>query len=226
MSSIVQALFGPPKKSPEEQAKEWIRQLHTEARKVDSQIRKITVAEKKCMMSAKQAAKKDDNVAVRMLSREILHSRKAVKRLYTAKAQMNSVAMQLQQQNSQLKLTGAIQKSTQIMSSMNQLMKVGEIQQIMMGMSKEMTKAGLIDEMVSDTLDSALGDDDNEDELDEEVSKVVQEVVQQKLTGAHVGVGKIPSGKQAVAAVEDAEEAEDDAEADELMAKFQALRAS
>lgn len=220
MSKILNAIFGTPQKSPEEQAKEWSRQLNAEARKVDGQIRKIQMAEKKAVLSAKQAAKKGDMVAVRMLAKEIINSRKAVKRMYTAKAQMNSIGMQLKQQMSQLKLAGAMSKSTEVMAHMNQLMRVQDIQQTMQAMSKEMMKAGLIDEMVGDTLDSAL-DDVEEEELDEEVGKVVEEVMQAKMSGAHVGVGKLPA-KQEEAAQEEVEEP--DQEEEDLMAKFKALR--
>jgi charged multivesicular body protein 3 len=222
MSGIIQSLFGPPKKSPEEQSKEWVKQLRSEGHKLDAQIRKIQAAERKVTLSAKQAAKKDDTVAVRMLAREIIGSRKAVKRLYTAKAQMNSVSMQLQQQQSQLKLTGAMQKSAQIMAQMNQLTHVNEVQQVMQGLSREMTKAGLLEEMMNDTIDSALEDDVDEGELDEEVGKVVEEMMHAKMSGAHVGAGKLPQRQQVAAEEEPA--AEDDEEADELMAKFNALR--
>jgi charged multivesicular body protein 3 len=39
-----------------------------------------------------------------------------------------------------------------------------------------MAKAGLIEEMMNDSLDSALGDEELEDETEEEVAKVLQEV--------------------------------------------------
>lgn len=54
----MQSLFGPPKKTPEEQSKEWVRQMRSEGHKLDQQIRKIQLAEKKVTLTAKQAAKK------------------------------------------------------------------------------------------------------------------------------------------------------------------------
>jgi len=39
-----------------------------------------------------------------------------------------------------LRLAGALEKSTQVMSSMQNLIKIPEIQAVMMQMSKEMTK--------------------------------------------------------------------------------------
>lgn len=42
----------------------------------------------------------------------------------------------------------------------------------MQQMSREMAKAGVIDEMMEDTLDSALDTEDMEEETEEEVDKV------------------------------------------------------
>jgi len=220
MSGIIQALFGPPPKSPDELCKEWRRNLASEGRKIDMQVRKIQREEQKAVKSAKTAAKTGDMVVVRMLSKEILHSRKAVKRLITAKTQMNSIGMQLQQQASTLKLAGTMQKSTQIMGQMNSLMKISEIQGTMQAMSREMAKAGFLEENINETLDSALDGDISDTELDTEVGKVVEEVLHDKMQGAHVGAGRIPQA-QAQAEPEEEEEDPDDAE---LMAKFAKLK--
>lgn len=170
-------------------------------------------------VAMKQAAKNNDQVAVRMLAKEMIRSRKAVNRMYVSKAQMNSVAMQLQNQVSQMKVSGSLKQSSEIMKDMNDLIKVKEVQQTMMSMSKEMAKAGLIDEMMNDTLDDALDEDISDTELETEVNKVVSEVVQGQMQGARVGTSRIPQKQQV------AEEApgEDD---DELLQKFNALRAS
>lgn len=221
MSKIMEALFGGPKKTPEESAKEWRRELSSEQRKIDSQVRKIQREEQKAVTSAKQAGKLGDQVAVRMLAKEILNARHAVKRLITAKTQMNSVGMQLQQQASMLKLAGAMQKSTQIMTQMNQLTKIPELQAVMMNMSREMMKAGLIEEMVDETMESALDGDISDSELDVEVGKVVEEVMQVKMEGARVGASRLPQKQQVAVAEEAPAEEEED---DELMARYAQLK--
>jgi charged multivesicular body protein 3 len=221
MSKLLETLFGAPKKTPEEQAKEWRRELSSEQRKIDAQVRKIQREEQKAVISAKQAAKMGDNVAVRMLAKEILGARKAVKRLITAKTQMNSIGMQLQQQASMLKLAGTMQKSTQIMAQMNQLSKVPELQAVVMNMSREMTKAGLIEEMMDETMESALDGDISDSELDTEVGKVVEEVMQAKMQGARVGSSKIPEKQEQQQAEE---EPVDDEADDELMARYAQLK--
>ena len=58
--------------------------------------------EAKVQRSLKEAAKKGDKDVCRILAKEIVNSRKAVKKLYAAKATMNSVSMQMKNQASKL----------------------------------------------------------------------------------------------------------------------------
>ena len=74
-----------------------------------------------------------------------------------------------------MRMSGSIQKSTEVMAVMRNLVKLPEIQAAMMDLSKEMTKAGLIEEMMEDTFES-LEDDDLEEEADKEVDKVLWEI--------------------------------------------------
>ena len=54
--------------------------------------------ELKVKAEIKMLAKKGDNSTARILARELVRSRKAVDRLHTSKAQLNSVSMQLSNQ--------------------------------------------------------------------------------------------------------------------------------
>lgn len=210
------------KPTPEEEVKQWTRNLRSEQRKIETQITKIRREEAKTKMMMKQAAKQGDQVAVRMLAKEMIRTRKAVNRMYASKAQMNSVTMQLQNQVSQMKMTGSLKKSGEIMKEMNDLVKVKEVQQTMMAMSREMAKAGLIEETMNETIDSALDDEISDTELEDEVNKVVMETVQGQMSGARVGASKLPQKQQQ----QQEEEVVPDEDEDELMQKFNALRSA
>ena len=45
--------------------------------------------------SIKDASKKGDTASAKILAREVVHSRKAVSKIYTAKANLSSVEMQM-----------------------------------------------------------------------------------------------------------------------------------
>jgi charged multivesicular body protein 3 len=70
------------------------------------------------------------------------------------------------------KVTGALQKSTDVMKLVNRLMKLPEINQTMQSLSMEMMKAGIIQEMVNDTLEA-----DDEDEIEEEAQEQVDKIL-------------------------------------------------
>jgi charged multivesicular body protein 3 len=53
-----------------------------------------------------------------------------------------------------MKLAGVMQKSSVVMAAMNNLVKLPQLNQIMVSMAREMEKAGLIEEIMDDVLDN------------------------------------------------------------------------
>uniref|UniRef100_A0A7S3VUW6 Uncharacterized protein n=1 Tax=Strombidinopsis acuminata TaxID=141414 RepID=A0A7S3VUW6_9SPIT len=192
---------------PKEQVNKWKKEMRSEARKLDRQILRINREEEKIKRSIKDAAKRGDTSSCKTYAREIVRSRKAVTRLHTTKAQMNSVVMQMQNQLSQQKLMGTLSKSSDIMKAMNRLVKVEGISETMQTMQREMCKAGVIEEMVDNAFE-ALNDEDDEAEADAQVSQVLAELAAQQ-TG---GMAAAPRRQVAQAAAEQEEEEEEDME--------------
>lgn len=192
--------------NPKEQVKKWKQQMRSESRKVDRQIRGIQREEEKVRRSIKDAAKRNDTATCKMLAKEVVRSRKVQTRLHTSKAQMNSVVMQMENQLAQHKVTGHVQKSTEVMKMMNKLMKVSEISETMQAMQKEMCKANVIEEMVDDAMDM-LDDDADEDAADEEVERVMTEIAADTMHSARAAPTKQVAEAKAVQ--EDEEDEED-----------------
>ena len=141
-------LFGKSKApDPKLQVQEWSKKIRKEGYQLDRQINGIKREELKVTKSIKEAAKRGDKDVCRVLAKEVVQSRKAVNRLYTAKANLSSVDMQMKAQASQLRVAGALQQSGEVMKCMQQLVKIPELQKTMMEMSKEMMKAGILEEM-------------------------------------------------------------------------------
>eukprot|EP00667_Euglena_gracilis_P023296 EG_transcript_26245 len=211
---MINRLFGKTV-DPQEQARQWRLKLKAEDRTLDRQIRNIAAEEAKVTKSLREAAKKNEEPVVRILAKELVRSRKAKNRLYTSKAQINSVRLQLEQTQAQVKVMGAIQKNAEILAMMNRLVRVEEVRETMMTLSKEMTKAGLIDEMMQETMES-LDEDDLEEEAEAEVAKVIDEVLGSRLTGVQPSGVKLPQAQQVAEGME-----EDD---DELVSRFNQLK--
>ena len=111
---------------------------------------------------------------------------------------MNSVSLHLGEQLAMVKAVGQLQKSTEVMQLVTGLVRVPEVSKTMMELSKEMMKAGLIEETMNDAMESVLDDEDVEEETEEEIAKVMQEIagdIGQQLPSAE---GKLPVGQQEV----------------------------
>ena len=223
IKDYIMGLFG-KSPDPKEQVSEWTKKLRKESNQIDRQINGIRREEAKVTKSLKDAAKKGDKDVCKVLAKEVVHARKTVNKLYAAKANINSISMQMKGQLATLKVAGSLQKSTEVMKTMQQLVRLPEIQKTMMEMSKEMMKAGIIEEMLEDTMESITDTDDMEQEADAEVDKILFELTAGKLGEAPSAVKDTlpaPAAATADPAAED-DESEDDME--EMQQRLQALR--
>eukprot|EP00093_Oithona_nana_P010076 10076.XXX_607217_606477_1 [CDS] Oithona nana genome sequencing. len=220
-------LFGKSKPAdPKELVNEWSKQLRKEGYSLDRQIRQIQRSEQAAVKSIKDAAKKGDSASAKVLAREVVHSRKAVSKIYTAKANLKSVEMQMKGQAAQVRVAGSLSKSADTMKAMQQLVKIPEIQKTMQEMSKEMMKAGIIEEMMEDTFESLEDQDELEDDVQNEVDKVISEIMAGKIS-------KMPAAPEASIdlpepsreELEPKEEEEPEAEEEDLEEMAQRLQA-
>lgn len=123
-----------------ERVKQVQSQLRSEQRHLDREMRQIDGAANKAKAEVKRLAKKGDVKSARILAREVVRSQKQKNRLALSKARMNSINMQLQHQLAMFKVTGSMQKSTEIMKLSNQLVRLPQVSGIMREMSAEMMK--------------------------------------------------------------------------------------
>ncbi|KAH8295040.1 hypothetical protein KR018_006287 [Drosophila ironensis] len=217
-------LFGKtPSKDPKEQVQEWTHKIRKEGNQLDRQVRSIQREEEKVKRSLKQAAQKNDRDTCIILAKEIVNARKAVGRIYTSKAHLNSIQMQMKNQLATLRVAGSLQKSTEVMQAMQSLVRYPELAGIMRDMSKEMMKAGIIEEMLDETMDSLEESEELEEEAAKEVDKVLWEITDGKLGEAPLPPEANPDKEKAAAApaaarvaVHAAEDDGDDDEGEEL----------
>ncbi|KAM8834300.1 charged multivesicular body protein 3 isoform X1 [Synchiropus splendidus] len=180
-------LFGKSSdRPPKEQVTEWSQKIRKETRVLDKQIRDIQREQEKVKRSIKESAKKGNKDVCVILAKELVQSRRAVTKLYSSKAHMNSVQLSMKNQLGLLRVAGALQKSTEVMKAMQKLVKVPEIQATMRDLSKEMMKAGIIEEMLEDTFEGMEDEEELEEEAEEEIDNILFEIT----AGA---IGKAPS---------------------------------
>ncbi|KAK1921336.1 Snf7-domain-containing protein [Papiliotrema laurentii] len=211
MKSLNRWMYGP---SPEEKVRSWQQKLRQQERQLDREIMNLDRATQKSRSELKALAKKNDVKSARILAKELVRAGKQRDRLVSSKARMSSVQMQLQHQLSMVKVTGAFQKSTEIMKTTNQLIKLPQLSATMREMSMEMMKSGILEEMMEETLDT-VDDEGIEEEADAEVDKVLFELTDGKLGQAGKVGGELPADKE--------EEEEDVAEMQRMQREMQDL---
>ncbi|XP_053538410.1 charged multivesicular body protein 3 isoform X1 [Ictalurus punctatus] len=152
----------------------------------------------------------------------MIQSKKAVNKLYASKAQMNSVLLSMKNQLSVLRMAGALQKSTEVMKAMQNLVKIPEIQATMRELSKEMMKAGIIEEMLEDTLEGMEDEEEMEEAAEAEVDRILYEVTAGALGKAPSKVTDALPEPEPVGATAASEDEEEDIE--EMQSRLAALR--
>ncbi|KAG8371280.1 hypothetical protein BUALT_Bualt13G0071100 [Buddleja alternifolia] len=212
-----------PKPKPQEILRDWQRRLRQECRNIERQIRDIQREEKNVQKAIREAAKRNDMGSAKALAKELVRSRQTVNRLYENKAQLNSISMHLGESVAISRTVGHLSKSAEVMKLVNNLMKAPEVAITMQEFSKEMTKAGVIEEMVNDAVDNALDSEDIEEETEEEIDKVLTAIAGETAAQLPEAVRKEKLKQPATS--EDAEEnVDDEEELEEIRARLARVR--
>lgn len=156
------------------------------------------------------AATKAANDQARLYARELVRIRHQSQRLHTSKAQLQSVGMQVNNAFSVRKIQGSLAASTSVMRDVNSLVKLPALTGAMRELSAELMKAGIIEEMVDDTMitDDSIAEDE---EADAEIEQVLGQVLKEKLPGAATPMDEpLPT----------ADEVQDDDEQEQVLAQM------
>lgn len=151
----------------------------------------------------------------RLLARELVRIRRQTARLSTSKAQLESVGMQVNEAFSVRKIEGSIRASTSVMKDVNSLVRLPELTDTMRELSMELVKAGIIEEMVQDSLPDEGLEEGEDEEAEGEVDKILGEILDKKLKDT----GKVPEPQ-----VEEPEEEPQEVVLESMRERLEALK--
>lgn len=178
------------KPTPEEQKRKCNALVRANVRKLDRDIQQLKAAESKAknfILQANKRAQRNPSQAkqaaqdTRIYARELIRARKQNARLATSKAQLQSVQMQVNEAFSVRKIEGSIRASTGIMKDVNSLVRLPELTGTMRELSQELVRAGIIEEMVGDSLPDSELLEGEDDEAEAEVDKILTEILKDRL---------------------------------------------
>ena len=171
--------------------------MRSNTRKLDREIQNLKTLEVKTRNLIVQASKraqrnpsqaKQASAETRIFARELLRVRKQEQRLTTSKATLNSVGLQVNEAFAMRKIEGSIKNSVGIMKDVNTLVRLPELTGTMQELSMELVKAGIIEEMVEDSMPNDELLEGEDEEAESEVDKVLGEILKDKVQAPAVPV--------------------------------------
>ncbi|XP_052266031.1 charged multivesicular body protein 2a-like [Dreissena polymorpha] len=168
-------LFG-RKKTPEEMLRQNQRALNKAMRDLDRERAKMEQQEKKVIADIKKMAKQGQMDAVKIMAKDLVRTRRYVKKFILMKANIQAVSLKIQTLRSNNAMAQAMKGVTKAMQTMNRQLKLPEIQKIMMEFEKQSEIMDMKEEMMNDAIDDAMGDEDDEEESDAIVGQVLDEL--------------------------------------------------
>lgn len=181
-------LFG-RKMTPEEMLRKNQRALTKAMRDLDRERSKMEQQEKKIIADIKKMAKMGQMDAVKVMAKDLVRTRRYVKKFIMMKAQIQAVSLKITTLKSQNAMAQAMKGVTKAMMSMNKQLQLPQIQQIMQEFEKQTEMMNMKEEMMNDVIDDAMEGEDDEEESDAIVSQVLDELGLQMTEG----LGDLPS---------------------------------
>ncbi|XP_076445201.1 charged multivesicular body protein 2a-like [Babylonia areolata] len=168
-------LFG-RKQTPEQMLRQNQRALNKAMRDLDNERKKMEQEEKKIIADIKKMAKQGQMDAVKIMAKDLVRTRRYVKKFIALRANIQAVALKVQTLKANNTMAQAMKGVTKAMATMNKQLKLPQIQKIMMEFEKQSEMMDMKEDMMSDAIDDALGDEEDEEESDAIVSQVLDEL--------------------------------------------------
>lgn len=154
--------------------------LRKNRRELERLLSQLAPLRKKTEGLVRKSAAQGNLNAARIYAREMININNQYKKLHLSKTRLELISMAINEQYQMRRMTQQIQALTAIMRDVNSVVSLGMVLATMQDLSKELMKAGIIEEMMDDMVDAE--DPELEDELQEEINKVIEEITKEKLS--------------------------------------------
>lgn len=145
-------------------------------RDLDRERAKMEQQEKKVINDIKKLAKDNQMDAVKIMAKDLVRTRRQVRKFMLMKANIQAVSLKIQTLKSQNTMAQAMKGVSKAMANMNRQMNLPQIQQILHEFEKQSEIMDMKEEMINDVIDDAMEDEGDEEESDAVVSQVLDEL--------------------------------------------------
>uniref|UniRef100_T1GKR4 Charged multivesicular body protein 2a n=1 Tax=Megaselia scalaris TaxID=36166 RepID=T1GKR4_MEGSC len=165
-------LFG-KRISPDEMLRKNQRALNKAIRDLDREKMKMEQQEKKIIADIKKLAKEGQMDAVKIMAKDLVRTRRYIKKFMIMKANIQAVSLKIQTLKSQNTMAQAMKGVTKAMQNMNRQLNMPQIQKILQDFEKQSEIMDMKEEMINDVIDDAMEDEGDEEETDAVVSQIL-----------------------------------------------------
>lgn len=152
------------------------RLLNRAIRDLDRERSRMEQQEKRVIADIKKMAKAGQMDAVKIQAKDLVRTRRYIKKFIMMKANIQAVSLKVQTLKSTNAMAQAMKGVTKAMARMNSQLKLPAIQKIMMEFEKQSEIMDMKEEMMNDAVDDVLGEEDDEEESEAIVSQVLDEL--------------------------------------------------
>jgi charged multivesicular body protein 2A len=166
-------------------------------RDLDREKMKMEQQEKKIIADIKKLAKENQIDAVKIMAKDLVRTRRSVRKFMLMKANIQAVSLKIQTLKSQNTMAQAMKGVTRAMANMNKQMNMPQIQKILQEFEKQSEIMDMKEEMMNDVIDDAMEDEGDEEETDAVVAQVLDELglqLNDQLSGLPEASGSLATG--------------------------------
>ncbi|KAF3777424.1 Vacuolar sorting-associated protein [Nymphaea thermarum] len=164
------------KPSAKEELRTSKREMAVATRNIEREITALQLEEKKLVAEIKKTAKTGNEVATKILARQLVRLRQQIANLQGSRAQIRGVATHTQAMYANTSVAVGMKGASKAMASMNKQMAPAKQAKVMKEFQKESAQMDMTMEMISDAIDDVLDKDEAEEETEELTNQVLDEI--------------------------------------------------
>ena len=185
--------------SPKEQLRKQQSELKSVQRTLSRDQQDLKRQEEQLELEIKKAAKQGNTQAAKQLAKQLIRLRQQKDKNMSVQTQVSGIKHQTQAMHSTHVMATAMAKTTGIMATQNKQMRVEYVQKTMMEFEKQNMYMDMKEDVMNETLDAVLGDEQDEEEGDMIMNQILDEIgIEISTKSARVPQG-MPQGSMAAA---------------------------
>ena len=116
--------------------------------------------ERKLIADIKKAAKESQMDSVKIMAKDLVRTRRYIKKFVLMKANIQAISLKVQTLKSQNSMAMAMRGVTRALQSMNRQMNLPQISRIMQEFEKQSDMMDMKEDMMNEVIDDAMGDEE------------------------------------------------------------------